>query len=358
MLTGEEKYKAWLLEYVDAWRDRMIANKNIIPTKIGLDGKIGGPDGKWYGGVYGWGFSVVVPQDGTLAHRNVHHKGFTGFANAYLLTGDDRYLDPWRKQIDAVNAAAKATSGQTTWPRMHGDQGWYEYVPAPYDYNAAEIAYLSMRPEDRRLLAPIYEVKGEIDPTAPYRDVRQHSLYVRWLEFLDGTRPDYPVEAMRQDLGRLRQQMEAVRNDPTTPDTRLADDPMVLNPCSVGSLVHLALGGVHPGKQAAPLHCRVRYYDPLARRAGLPPDVAALVERLTAESAVVQLVNVNQLEERTLVLLAGAYGEHEFVSVDAGQGAQPVDARLLTVKLSPGAAGRIELLMKRYVYQPTLRMPW
>src|SRR5262245_21234432 len=87
MLRHEDKYKRWLLEYVDAWRERMIANGNIIPTNIGLDGKIGGAvDGKWYGGVYGWGFSVKVPQTGELAHRNNHNRGFFGFMNAFLLT--------------------------------------------------------------------------------------------------------------------------------------------------------------------------------------------------------------------------------------------------------------------------------
>jgi glycosyltransferase involved in cell wall biosynthesis len=30
---------------------------------------------------------------------------------------------------------------------------------------------------------------------------------------------------------------------------------------------------------------RFRYFDPVARRAGLPPDVAALVEQLSADSA-------------------------------------------------------------------------
>src|SRR5437868_10900796 len=31
MMTHEEKYKRWLLDYVDAWRARMAANGNIIP---------------------------------------------------------------------------------------------------------------------------------------------------------------------------------------------------------------------------------------------------------------------------------------------------------------------------------------
>jgi hypothetical protein len=60
MLTHQSRYKDWVLDYVEAWRQRMIANGGIIPTNVGLDGKIGGAcGGKWYGGVYGWGFTVI-----------------------------------------------------------------------------------------------------------------------------------------------------------------------------------------------------------------------------------------------------------------------------------------------------------
>ena len=64
-LTHEAKYKNWLLDYVDAWVDRMELNGGIIPTNVGLDGVIGGgAGGKWYGGVYGWGFTVRNPATG------------------------------------------------------------------------------------------------------------------------------------------------------------------------------------------------------------------------------------------------------------------------------------------------------
>ena len=71
MLTHEARYKTWILEYVEAWRQRMIANGGIIPINIGLDGKIGGAcGGKWYGGVYGWGFTVINPGTRRPVHRN------------------------------------------------------------------------------------------------------------------------------------------------------------------------------------------------------------------------------------------------------------------------------------------------
>ena len=43
---------------------------------IGLDGKIGGAaGGKWYGGVYGWGFTVEdAARPDKLAHRNQHFR--------------------------------------------------------------------------------------------------------------------------------------------------------------------------------------------------------------------------------------------------------------------------------------------
>ena len=61
MLTHEQKYKDWVLGYADAWAERAHANGGIIPSKVGLDGKIGGEEGKWYAGTYGWSFSPIVP---------------------------------------------------------------------------------------------------------------------------------------------------------------------------------------------------------------------------------------------------------------------------------------------------------
>jgi hypothetical protein len=357
MMSGEEKYKAWLLEYVDAWVERMKQNGYIIPSNIGLDGKIGGAtDGKWYGGCYGWAFTVVVPQDGSLAHRNTHNKGFTGFMNAYLLTGDDRYLDPWRRQIDTINAQAKVIDGRTMYPAMFGDDGWYDYSPEKYNYAALELYYLSMRADDLEEVLP-QKVGGA--SKAGYRNNEQFSRDQRWLRYLLGQDASYPEQALRADLTRVRQRVAEMRTDDTTPDTRLADDPMHLNPASVASLIQLMLGGLHPGHQGNVLQARLRYFDPLARRAGIPEDIAALVDRLTADEVAVTLVNTNQLASREIVIQAGGYAEHQFSSVsqDSGQ-SQAVNSNQLAVKLAPGAGGRFVIKMKRYANQPTMTFPW
>ena len=336
LLTHDEKYKKWLLEYVDAWRERTIANKNIMPSNIGLDGSIGGAaDGKWYGGVYGWGFSVYDPASRKIAHRNQQYQGFIGFMNAFLLTGDDRYLDVWRKQIDAVNSNQKVVDGKTLYPHMYGDQGWYDYTLAKYDSHILEIAYMSMKPAD------ITRVGSN-----------------SWLEYLTGRQPGYPEVVLRRDLARIRTRVEAMRNDTTTPDTRLADDPMAYNPASVESLVELMLGGIMPMHNGSVLNCRLRYFDPAARRAGIPPDVAALVDGLTADGVAVTLVNVNQLEPRTVIIQAGGYAEHEFASVTVDGREHAIKGPHLTVRLAPGAGGRLMIATRRYVNRPTMRFPW
>src|SRR5581483_9144565 len=132
---------------------------------------------------------------------------------------------------------------------------------------------------------------------------------------------------------RVRRRVAGMRADTTTPDTRLADDPLRFGKADVASLIELALGGIYLDRNAAVLHCRLRYFDPSRRRAGLPEDVAALVEKLTADSAVVTLVNLNQLDSRTLVVQAGGYGEHEFLTIGAGDRKITVNGVSFTVRL-------------------------
>lgn len=335
-LTQEAKYRRWLLEYVDAWLERTRANGGIIPTNIGLDGKIGSETGgRWYGGVYGWGFTVTEPQTGQKANRNTHALGLTGFANALLLTGDQKYVDVWRDLIETINAQGKEIDGQMQYPTMYGDNGWYAFTPNKYSNGATQIYYWSMDTADRERVAN----DG-------------------WFAYLDGNNAKFPDAALAGDFAAIRNAVEGIRNDPTTPDTRLSDDPMPLNPASVRSLIPLMLGGLHPGHVGSPLHCRLRYFDADRRRAGVPEDVAALVDRLTADEAAVTLINVNQVAARTVVVQAGGYAEHQFVNVSTGAKKLPLDGKHLTVRLEPGCGARLVFKMQRYVNPPTMAFPW
>ncbi len=336
MLTHDPRYKNWIIEYVDAWRERMRANAGIIPSNIGLDGTVGGGSGgKWYGGVYGWGFTVIDPSTKRAVNRNNHHLALNGFGNAYFLTGDDRYLDSWRRQIDAVNSHSRIENGRTLYPHMHGDEGWYDYRPEPYQRGVMELFYWSMKDADRKCV-----------PRSG------------WLAFLDGKNPAYPETALRDDFALLRRKVAGMRQDRTTPDTRLADDPMAYNPATVEALVRLTLSGLPPKHQGEVLQARVRYFDPIRRRPGLPEDVAALVESLEDESTSLVLVNLNQSEPRTLIVQGGAYGEHRCEQVSSEGRTFPIHRSQFLVSLAPGAGGRLTIAMKRYAGTPTLAQPW
>ncbi len=334
-LTGDEKFRRWVLDYVDAWKARMRENGDLIPTNVGLDGKIGSDaGGKWYGGVYGWGFSVYDPASKKIAHRNQHQSGFSGFHNAFLLTGDDGYLEAWRLQIDKVNAQKKVVDGQPVYPRMYGDKGWYDYAPGPYSFGAVETYLLTMREDDRRRCPP--------NP---------------WLDYLDGKNSGFPEQALAADLNRLRERVAAIRKDDTTPDTRLADDPMFHNPATAEALAQLTLGCATPPRIGKVLASRVRYFDTERRRAGLPEDTAALVEKMDGDSTTVTLVNLNVSEARTVIIQGGAYGEHTLTSAIADDQQLKLNDRAVSVRLEPGCGARITLKMRRHSRGPTLAFP-
>ena len=333
LLTGEAKYRDWLLEYVGAWRERTEANQGIIPGNVGLDGKIGGAyGGKWYKGIFMWDRDKY---EGSLASWGM----WPGFSNALLLTGDLRWVDTLRRQIDLLHAQGTTVNERFLVPNNFGDQGWYKPRTYTFTSELAKIWTWTMDPRDRDRLP---------------KD--------GWMAFLAGGDRAYPEKAFRQALELVRTQAEAVRGDDTTPDSRLADWALMHNPVTTRALVELTTGGhrIDSGldRLFGLLHCRVRYFDPVRRRAGLPADVAALVTAMDGTTAHISLVNLNQVEHRLVVVQGGAYGEHRIREVAAGKRSATVDGRFFTVRLAPGAGGDLVIRDDRYANRPTLGMPW
>ncbi|MXX27249.1 MAG: hypothetical protein F4Z82_17595 [Caldilineaceae bacterium SB0668_bin_21] len=341
MLGHEDRYRQWVLDYVDQWVERTEQNGGIIPTNVGLDNVVGSEcEGRWYGGVYGWGFTVTVPQTGELAHRTYFHtRAIHGFGNATLLTGDRRYADSWRGVIDHVNSNAREIDGRLMYPNAYGDyfgeEDWYDFQDEPFTSGALEVYYWSMDPDHRDLLAD--------DP---------------WILYLEGNNPAFPEEALQADFERLRGNLEAMRADTATPDTRLSDDMNHINPAVTENLNKLMLGGLPTGRTGGPLHCRLRYFDPDNRRAGIPADVAALVESLTGEAVTVTLVNTSQVSLRRVTVQGGAYAEHQFGSVRLNGETVDVEDSSFEVTIAPGCGARLEISTGRYANTPTLAFPW
>jgi hypothetical protein len=361
MLTNEPKYREWLTSYLDTWIERQKANGGNIPSNVGLDGTIGGTaEGKWYGGTYGWDFAPWSPEYDSVAYRHYFGMGqWPGFMNTYLVTGDDRYLDALRLQLETLIAAKKVVDGKDMYPTMYGvhgdkterpdfqvidgvtyvpphigEEGYYRYTADPFSGLWQKIYIMSMDENDLR-----YSKPGG------------------WLAYVRGEgNDDYPSQALRGNLGRIRSQVERIKNDPTTPDTRLADWPMILNPVVTSALVQLMWGG--PEDFFGCIHGRVRYFDPASQRAGLPDDVAALVTRIDDGSTRLTLVNINQVKPRSVIVQSGVYGEHHCNSVESEGVSYPVDGRSFTVRLEPGAGTELTLYQDRHANPPTMAFPW
>ena len=331
MLTGEDKYKKWLLEYVSAWRDRILENGGNIPTNIGLNGKIGGEwDGKWYGGTFGWNF---WPQ---TASRNYYIRGpRIALGEALMLTADQSFVEPLRQQINNLYAVKKVENGRILLPNKHGDDGWYGYIPNQHFDVQRDIYLWSMDPKDKERIKD--------DP---------------WIAYLDGRNPGYPLKALQAELQTVRRKVKGLREDPTSPDERGSDSSQRYNPAETATLVNLTLGGNSPGTAGNVLHSRVRYFDPVKRRAGLTEDVGALVSRIDTDGITLTLVNTSPVEARSITVQAGAYGEHHFETVEIAGKTESVDARDFTVQLKAGSGVEIRIGMRRFAHQPDLAFPW
>lgn len=345
-ITGDAKYRKWVEEYMGAWKLRAAETGGNIPSNIGLDGKLGGEHkGQWWKGTYGWNFTIFDGELEQIAHRNYFVAGsWPGFSNALLMTGDQSFIGVLRKQMDNVYAQKKVENGKVLLPQMYGDPRgykydgppqWYHYTPNLFTDRLTEIYLWSM---DRKDLERVPK-NG-------------------WIGFLEGQDPEYPVKALQAAFGEVRENVEQIRNDVTTADTRLADYLMDFNPVSTDALANLTMGAYFSNGKIWTLHARFRYFDPVKRRAGLPDDVGALVEKLSADAATVTLVNTNPVEARTVLVQAGGYGEHRFESVAMKGQKKAVGGRTLTVRLEPGAGAKLEFQMARYVNPPTLAMPW
>jgi hypothetical protein len=335
LVSGESKYKTWIVDYMDAWLDRMKQNGGVIPSYVGLDGRIGGAEGAWWKNAYGWGFSPLNPVTGKREDRNRIPRALVGFNNALLVTGDQKYVDAWRRMTDAVNAHARDAGGHKQYPTMYGADGWYGWRDTPWSVGALDVWYWSQQPQDLARAG----AGG-------------------WLDFLRGANPGYPEQILERDLDAIGTRLTAMRRDKTPRERRLADNMLDYNPAATESLVQLMWGALVPGREGGLVNARLRYFDPERKRAGVPEDVAALVSELSDTRATVTLVNLNPSQARTVIVQGGAYGEHQLLSVTSGGKTTPIGSPRLTVRLDPGSGQRLALTMKRYANAPTAMHPW
>lgn len=347
---GAEKYKSWVLEYLDAWKQRTEANNGITPDNVGLSGKIGEyMDSKWWGGYYGyrWPHGVMNLQEAVV---------IAGM-NALLLTGDYSHLDLARSQLDLQWSLRREENGQVIVPHKHLDAGWADYRPMSPAL-PIQLWSVSQSADDleRILRLP--------DPASWEKNisVRGHgwAAGAAWFRYVRGHFPDFPQKVLEASYREVCRLVEAIRNDKEDSKKVYIQHWVGLNPVICEALVQLTTGAPYPIYHGGLLHCRVRYFDLERSRPGLPEDVAALVTSVNDDGFQVQLANLDPQRPRRVILQAGAFGEHAFTQarLEGAAGEQTMDSRWLELTLGPGAGATLDLKTKRYVHPPKYENPW
>lgn len=380
LYTGDEKYKKWVLDYVDVWMKRIAENKGILPDNIGQSGKIGEyRNGQWWGGLYGWyGRYGVLMQFSALSVAS---------ECAYLLSGDEKYLDLLRSQINSLMQRASYTKeGQMLVPYRYKKEGWYSYRPMMIQ-DLAHLWHASMDPEDWKKIEvlmkgnkfhPLWDegiwgqnTLAELDTIAwkkaePFdwnREVisgdrtfgiTEHAR----LMYYAGKNPDWPLEVLKADYQEVLKRMNFMQNDPRNIYSIQKDDLYPNNPVITKGLVQTTMGTPQTIYNGGLLRATVRYFDADLRRPGLPQDVAALVNLLKADETGIQLVNLNPSESRKLIVQAGAFGEHSFTNIYDGQQSIEVGKPYFIVELPPSGSINLITGIKRFQNKPSYAFPW
>ena len=380
LLTGEDKYSEWVREYVDAWIERTAENGGIVPDNVGLSGEIGEHiDGKWYGSYYGWSW----PHGWHSVGQAVSIAG----QNAALLWRDLGYLDFPRSQIDVLIERGIEQNDKLYVPQKYGDPGKVNYVPGSWlqypitnadntalqvdgwfefmPMHASDVAHLwalSMDLSDQERGEKIAKKTGsKFDINAWHHTKDSGGHDGAWLAYMRGEYPEYPEAILNHNLSQVEARLNFMDNDDEDPASYGDAYFQRRNPITCEGLVQLTCGGPLPHYNGGLFVTRLRHFDVQQQRPGLPPDVGALVTKMTADTTELQLVNLNKTASREVIVQAGAMGEHNFTSARAniGQAVQtvPVNGTYLHVQLPPNTEIDLELGMERFVNAPSYRQP-
>ena len=366
LYTGENKYKQWVLEYTEAWMERTRKNNGIIPDNVGPTGKIGEQrGGQWWGGFYGW--------NSRNSARNAFLAATVAAECALLLTGDYGYLELIRSQIEFLLSLAKTREdGQLLVPTRMTPDGWEGYQPRGIQW-LARVYHASMDSKDRDLILRLRDGEREVDWNAVEvaSDRSSGNLEARF-QYYDGRNPDWPEKRLSAEYEYVLAMFEFMKRDPRDTSQIIADNKWPPNPVVTKGLTQVTMGSPQPVYNGGLLRAQVRYFDPDNARAGLPNDVASLVDKLESDEIGIQFVNLSRTEARQIVVQAGAFGEHQFTEVrfreehpDKGgtnnefsNRVLPVDGKHFVLQLPPSGSIRLEAGMRRFVNRPSYAFPW
>jgi len=341
---NEGKYRQWILDYLAAWQKRTQQNNGIMPDNVGLNGRIGeNMDGKWWGGYYGWRW----PHGAT----NLLESTLIAGSNALMLTGDSDYLNLARSQQDLLWSLGQKQNGDWVVPFKHLDNGWDSYRPMPSNF---PIQLWNVSESE----ADLERVNRLTNPEKWSEQLSGRDDNGGWFRFVHGDFPEFPERVLAANINFMSQRLEMIENDNTDPNSWDVHHWQARNPVWPQGLLQLTTGGPTAIYHGGMLNCRIRHFDLTEKRAGLPEDVSALVSQISACRFRLQLINLNPVSPRSVVSLAGAFGEHQFKSVAIGEKTISVNSKWLQVDLQPRCGITLDIETDRFVNPPKYDFPW
>ncbi|MCJ8330103.1 MAG: hypothetical protein HRT89_05520 [Lentisphaeria bacterium] len=345
LYTGEEKYKQWVLDYLETWTKKTEENDGILPDNIGPTGKIGElMDGKWWGGYYGWHWP-----HGAL---NQMESTLIAGCNAMMLDQDESHLDLYRSVADMMWSNRKEVDGEQLVPYKKGDKGWFTYRKMDPFYHI-QCWYMTQDESDKEKLL---EQNPGVLQTLNGANFGKAGSYAgnNWLAFITGNNEDYAEQVIAHTHQGIDHRLALCDKDDIA-DCESWDvhhwqnrDPILPTP-----LIQMAMGTCGEVYHGGLLYAAVSYFNPEESRAGLTSDMAAFVTKFNATEIDLTLVNTNESETHEQIIQAGSFGEHQFLSVELdGQSSDIDDARML-VKLAAGCTAHLKITYKRYQNKPS-----
>ena len=362
LYTGNDKYKRWVVEYLDKWVELTESNGGITPDNVGLSGRIGEyTGGNWWGGYYGWKW----PRGGT----DIVLASLTAAKVALLLTGQDRWMELPRSQATLMRSKGETRDGSWLVPiRYDSQRKWHHFVPeSAYAY--VQFWHMTQSEQDWEQIERLGRLRTEKRAAA--------DADLGWAYFLKGRNPGFPYEALQRDLQSVQRKLARILNERGDPETWYDAHWLALEPMPTDNLVRLTIGGLPVHKRGEMLHSYLRFFDADRRLAGLPQGVAALVTAIGPDFVTVEVVNTNLFERRKMIVQGGTYGEHRITDVSyeaspAGwvPGSNPpgeksgrkkassIDGRYFQLELEPGAGTELTVGLERFAGSPSYALPW
>ena len=405
LLTGDEKYKKWILDYAAAWRARTAENGGIIPDNAGPSGKVGELMlGKWYGGHYGWiwphGYIFIAEAVAVAAENETLLTGDTGRMKwmtelhrlvldrgiqvgdtlhiPYKYTDDNMIIEyepvdcysrddifiendeagfpgifyGFREAKEATRPDRVSTNEKFT--RKKQVDGWYEFAPVrvhpiAHAYNVtreAEELKLIERGRNNEVLAH--------SPFLPPFFKNAGGQEYAWIDYLTGKFDDFPVQMLKYGLALVYSRLNCMHTD--TQDPMTYDDAYIQNrnPICTEALVQLMLGGPLPLYNGGLLMVTLFYFDADEKRPGIPEDVAALISKNEGDCVEVTLHNMHPSRARRIIIQGGAFGEHQFTGAVCEEEniKLSLNDNRFELELLPCSKITLTLGMKRYANQP------